>query len=69
MTAGTEQAKADRDTLDARIRELEVAAVTYDGDMGVVMRAVWSSRGLVAAGEDKANSAKTRAREMLDKIS
>lgn len=53
----TAQAKEDCETLDARICELEVCAAILDDELGVVLRAVQSLKGLVAAGEDRASIA------------
>lgn len=42
FTAKNEQARVELDTLTARIGHLEVAAATYNGELIVVTRAVWS---------------------------
>lgn len=57
MPAVTEPAKTERDTLPARVRELKVTAMTRNGELGVLVGAVRSLRGRVAAGEDRANTA------------
>lgn len=40
LTAGTEQAKVEWETLASFIRELEVAAATRQRELGVVVRVV-----------------------------
>lgn len=72
LTAGTEQAITERETLAARIQELEVAAATRNEAFGVVVSALQSLKGLkyrVAAGEGRANKAKNQASETLIKMS
>lgn len=53
----------------ARIRELQVAAATHDGELGVVVWAVRSLNSSVAACKVRVNAAATRASETLDKMS
>lgn len=66
---GSQQTKADCDTLAARICELEVAAETRYIELGIVVRAVRSLKGGFAAGEHRANNAEARVRETLDRMS
>lgn len=63
LTAGTEQSKAERENLAARTPELEVTAGTHDGDLRNLVRAVLSLKGHVAAGNNRANTAGSWARE------
>lgn len=53
--------KAKCDTLLAYIRELEAAAATRDGEVGVLVQAVRSLNGDAAAFENRANIAEARA--------
>lgn len=69
LIAATEQEMAESDAWAARIPKLEVAAAKCDLELRVVLRAVRSSKGCVAAGEDKVNTTKARAHETLDKMS
>lgn len=66
---GIEQAKAERDSLAARIRELEAAAATQYGEVGVRVQAVLSLKGRIASGEDRANTEEVPACETLEKMS
>lgn len=68
LNAKTKQAKKKRDTLAARFRELMIAAVTSDGKLGVVVRAVWSLTDKDGADEDRANKMESRAQETLGKM-
>lgn len=54
LTAGNREAKAELDSLAARIHKLEVAAVTRNERVGVSVQAVRSLKGCVAAGDDRA---------------
>lgn len=45
LTKGTEQVKVERDTLATRICELEAAAATGIGELGIVERAVQPLKG------------------------
>lgn len=63
LTAGTEQTELGRETIAARVRKMEVSAATRNKELVVLMRAVPSSKGRAALGEDRANSVKTRALE------
>lgn len=58
FNAETEPEKVERDTSPARIFELKVAAGTRDGELGIVVRVLHSSKGPSAADEDKASTAK-----------
>lgn len=69
LTAGTEHAKEECDTLAARIHEQEVSAAPLDGEFGFVGQAVRSLKDLVAAGEEWASTAEIRAVGTLCKIS
>lgn len=69
LTTETEQAKAEREKLTALILELEAAAATHEGELGVVGQAVRYLKGHVAVGEDIANTAQALARRTLDKTS
>lgn len=44
----------------ARIRALEVAAATSDGEQGVVVRTLRSLKGHVGTGEARENTAEAR---------
>lgn len=57
----------EQDTVATHVRELEVAATTNDGELGVVVRAARSLKIRLAMGEDRANQAELRASETLDK--
>lgn len=65
----TEQTKTELDTLVGRICELEVAAASCRGELGVVARSMQSMEGRVAAGEDEMSTAGALARETLEKMS
>lgn len=69
LTSGTEQAKGERDTLAPRICKLEGPATTFEGEIGIVVRAVRSLKSRVAEGEDRVSTEEVRARETLDKMS
>lgn len=69
FTMGTEQGKADLGTLAALIFDMHVAAARRNRVTGVLVRAVQSLKGCVAAGDHGASTAETRTRETLDKIS
>lgn len=58
----------ERDTSEARILELDFTAATCDEKLGVVLRAVRSLKGRVAAGEDRSNSAEDRACNMFGRM-
>lgn len=60
-SSGTETAKAEGDTLNARIRELEVATATRDEELGVAVQVVRSRKSRVAAGEEREHNEWTRA--------
>lgn len=47
--------------MDARIIELEIAAVTRKGELGAVVWPMPSLKCLVAASEDRGNTAEARA--------
>lgn len=65
----TEQRKAKREPSATTIRELKAVAATRCGLLGVVVRAVWSVKILVAAGEDTASTAEARALEKVVQMS
>lgn len=69
LATRTAQAMVERDFLAARICELEVAAATSDEELGIVGRAMWTFRGRVATGEDRANTEDALACETIDKMS
>lgn len=69
LTAGTDQANADRDTFAARFLERDVPSPTRKRELGAGRLAVRSSKIEVAAGEDKANTAEARAYDTLDEMS
>lgn len=69
LTAGTEYAKGEHDTLAVRIGELVVAALTRNGVLGESVRSVRLLKGRTAAGKDRASTLQARAREALDNIS
>lgn len=49
FTAGTEREEVGRDTFTARVHKLDVSGETRNGKLGVVVRALRSLKGLVAA--------------------
>lgn len=69
LTAGTAQAKAERDAVGARIRELEVPAATCERWLSVVVRDVWILQVRLAEGRNRSKIAKDHACETLEKIS
>lgn len=54
--------------MTAPIRELEVVAATCDRDFGVVVQSGRSSKGRIAAADDRANTSKAQAFKTLDKM-
>lgn len=56
------------DTVSACICELEVAAGTPGGGLGVVMQAARALKGGVGVDEDKANATEVWAHDMLDEM-
>lgn len=56
LNARTEQEMEELDPLAACITKLGFAASTRDKELGVVVQALWSLKGRVAAGKDKANT-------------
>lgn len=69
LAAGNKHTMPECNTLTARIRELKVAAVIRDGDLGAVVRAGRSFKGRIVTGDDRANTAEAQACQTLDKIS
>lgn len=69
LAARNEQAQAEGYTLWSRIGKLEVAEVTCDGELGIVVQAVRSWKERIAAGHTPASMAEVRARETLEKMS
>lgn len=67
LTAGTESAKAERDSFAALICELEVVAATHDGELDFVVLAQQLLTVRSEAGEERVNSAQFRTLEELDK--
>lgn len=53
----------------ARISKLELSAGRQDGELGIVVQAVWSLKGRAAAGKDMANIMEVRAAMSLKKMS
>lgn len=58
--------RAERKNLPALFCKLEASAAICYGESGIVVRAVSSLKGWVAAGEDRANFAEAQDPEMLD---
>lgn len=68
LTMGTEHAKAEHDTLDDHICELEVSAAPCHGGLGDFVQAMQLLKSSVAAGEDR-ETGEVRACQMLEKMS
>lgn len=60
LAAGTIQAETERDTLSARVAELEVAAGIRVARIGVVGRGLRSLKGRAAEGRNRAITAELR---------
>lgn len=69
FTAKTEKRKAECVTLATITCKLKVAAATGDRELDFFVRAVQLLKSLIAAGEDRANSAEAWACQTFDKIS
>lgn len=67
MTTGTEQEKEKCDTLATHIRDLEVAATTRDGELGILGRPMRSLKVRVAAGKAWAYAVEGRVHETLNR--
>lgn len=52
--------------MDARIRELELAAATFDGELSVKVPSMWFLKGGLAGSEDRGNSGEACTCQMLD---
>lgn len=69
LTAGTEQSKAEPDIWAARIRWLEAAEVTCNGELGVLSQTVRLLEAPVTALQDRENTAEDLACKMLNMMS
>lgn len=69
LTAGTAQAKMERDTLVARTPDLDHASESCHRGRMVVVRVVRCLTGRPTAGKDKANIADSRTHGTLNKMS
>lgn len=69
LTAGSEQASPKSNPISTCINELEVAAETLNRMVGVVMAALDSSKGRLAAVEDRSSTSDAQPYDILDKMS
>lgn len=69
LTTGIEQTKAERGALDDHMRELDVAAATCNGELGVSFRTVGPLNDCIAAAKTSANMGKVKAPGTLERMS
>lgn len=69
LTAGTDHANSERDTLAPRICKLEVGALTRNGELSTMIQAVGLLKGHIAEGRYGMSTAEMRACNALDKMS
>lgn len=69
LIAGPEQAKVELKPWTTRIREVDDAAETNNGDLGVVERAMRSSKGRVAACKNRVDTLENRGHETWTRMS
>lgn len=69
LCAGIQQGNSELEALAARSCELEVVAATRYGELGFLMLAVQSLKGLVPTCKDGSTTAEARACKTLNKMS